>query len=435
MKFLIKGFVFRLIYTLASFLVSLFIAKFAGADRFGVLSLMIINAAFIQIITGLGTDAAIVWHGISEKMGDRNSIFSITFYSTILQLLLFVVSAFLIYGFAGRTILTGETHTNLFYAELLYFIGLVVAEKYTSLFYSQQMAALCNRLLAIVSAALFLTILIVLFFSPVIIANNPEWIFSLFVFIPAMVLVIFYHFKFTPLLKKVNRDVVKSFTNFSFIVLITNIIQFVAYRVDFWLIDYFHGRGDVGIYAQATKFSQLLWIIPVVLAGLVVPALKNKINKLSVTELISACRLLFFTHIILGVGLLGAAWILYKFFLPDIYFTGFRSLVIMLPGYLFFIITTILAAYFSANGLLKINLLGSSLCLVLILTLDLILIPKFSFTGAAIANLFTYVLTSIYFIMGMTKQTGVAFKDFFMISKSDLKIFSTRFANRNDNIE
>ena len=436
MRSLIKGFIFRIIFTVAGFLVSLLIAKLAGVDHFGVLSLMIVNAAFIQIVTGLGTDAAIVWHGISGRLEDRNKIFSFTFYTAFLQLLLFGVSAFLFFRYTGKTILSGETHTGIFYIELLYFTGLIVTEKYTALFYSQQMATLCNKLLAVVSSILLLSFLILLFFIPGLAANNPALVFGIFVFVPGIVLLLFYHGRFKPVLIKANRDGVNSFANFSFIVLITNVIQFIAFRADFWFIDYFHGKGDVGIYSQASRFSQMLWIIPGVLAGLIVPALRNEKNKLSVTELASVCRLLFFTHVFLAVIISAGAFIIYQYILPTDFFYGYPSLLLMMPGYIIFTITTVLAAFFSANRLLKINLLGSSLCCILMLSLDIILIPKLSFTGAAIANMIAYTITTVFFIAVFRKQSGLPIKEYFKLQKSDLKMLLTIFSERkNEKIE
>lgn len=427
MKFLIKGFISRIIFIAAGFLVSLLIAKLAGADHFGIISLMIVNAGFIQIVSGLGTDAAIVWHGISGKPGDSNKIFSFTVYTTLLQLLLFVVSAFLFFKYSGTTILSRERGSSIFYAELLYFSGLVITEKYAALFYSQQIAALCNKILALISSGLLFILLIVLFLSPRLVINNPEWVLSIFVFIPAIVLLFFYHGKFNPVLKKISRNTVNSFAHFSLIVLVTNLIQFIAFRVDFWFIDYFHGKADVGIYAQASKFSQMLWIIPGVFAGLIIPALKNAKDKLSVAELVSICRLLFFAHIFFAVLLAAGAFLLYQFFLPDDFFNGFSALLLMMPGYIFFIITTVLAAFFSANRLLKVNLLGSSLCCVLIIILDVLLIPGFSYTGAAIANLIAYTITTIFFIAAFRKQTGLLMQDYFKWRKSDLKILLIKF--------
>jgi O-antigen/teichoic acid export membrane protein len=416
---LLKGFVFRLIFTVAGFLVSLLIAKLAGAGRFGVLSLMIVNAAVIQIITGLGTDAAIVWHGVSGKIADRNKIFSITIYAALIQLIFFVSVAHLFFIYSGKSILSGQPGRNFITAELLYFTGLILTEKYSSLFYSQQRVALCNKLLAVCTAALLLLLLILWGSAPGIIAENASLVLSLFVFIPAVILIVYYQVKFKSVFTGIGRDDAKSFINFSFIVLVTNIIQFAAFRADFWLINYFHGKADTGIYAQAAKFSQMLWIIPAVLAGLIPPALRNEKNKLTSSELVAVCRVVWVSHIFLAILLATAAFLLYKFFLPAEYFNGFLSLLLMIPGYVLFTATVVLAAFFSAKRLLKINLQGSCLCFLLIMIPDLLLIPELSYKGAAIGNLISYSLTTAYFIAVSLKHTGMKAKDYFSIRKSD----------------
>ena len=63
---LIRGVLYRLTFQLIFFAAGMFIAAMAGPAQFGVISLMIVNAAAFLIISSLGTDAAIVWH-ISGK--------------------------------------------------------------------------------------------------------------------------------------------------------------------------------------------------------------------------------------------------------------------------------------------------------------------------------------------------------------------------------
>jgi O-antigen/teichoic acid export membrane protein len=230
--------------------------------------------------------------------------------------------------------------------------------------------------------------------------------------------------KFNPSFKNISQEEMRSFSSFSAIVLITNLIQFVAFRADYWLISIFYDHSAVGIYSQASKFAQLLWIIPGVLAGLIIPALKNEDQKLSDAKFISLCRLSFYIHIILTMLLILVSFIIYMFFLPGIYYDGFFSLILMTPGYLFFTTTTLIAAYFSANRFLKINLLGSVLCCVLIVLLDMLLIPTLSYKGAAIANLVAYSITTIYFIYRAMSIIKVSAKEFFAVKRSDFDIFS-----------
>ena len=426
MQILLRGFIFRVIFTGIGFLISLIIAKLAGASQFGTLSLIIVNAAFIHIITGLGTDAAIVWHGVAGRNYSRNKIFSFTVITAAIQLSFFYIIAILGYIFLGHTLLGGSYDLRIFFAEIVYFTGLVLMDKFLSLYYSQHEAKLCNKLLSIVTGILLLVVLIIWVIEPILIVDFPIWIYSLFVFIPAFILAFFFIIKFNPAFKNISQEEMRSFSSFSFIVLLTNIIQFIAFRADYWLISIYYDHVSLGVYAQASKFAQLLWIIPGVLAGLIIPALKNEEQKLSDPKFISLCRVSFFIHIGLTLLLIIVALIIYKFFLPSIYFNGFLSLLIMTPGYLIFTITTLLAAYFSANRLLKINLVGSMLCCVLMILSDLLLIPSLSYKGAAIANLVAYSITTAYFMFRSMSVTNVSFKDFFALKKSDFDLFSSR---------
>ena len=115
MQLLLRGFIFRVIFTAISFLVSLLIAKLAGPGQFGTLSLMIVNAALIHIITGLGTDAAIVWHGITGEKYSRDKIFSFTVSTTAIQLLFFYIIAILGFLFLGHTLLGGSVEFGIFF--------------------------------------------------------------------------------------------------------------------------------------------------------------------------------------------------------------------------------------------------------------------------------------------------------------------------------
>jgi len=430
-QLLLRGFIFRVIFTVIGFLISMLIAKLAGASQFGTLSLIIVNAALIHIITGLGTDAAIVWHGVAGTNYDRNKIFSFTLITATIQLLFFYIIAILGYLFLGQTLLGGSLDLRVFFAEIVYFTGLVLMDKFLSLYYSQHEARLCNKILSIVSGLLFLVVLIVWLIKPIYIVDFPIWIYSLFVFIPSFILAFFFIIKFNPAFKNISQEEMRSFSSFSFVVLITNLIQFVAFRADYWLISIYYDHTSLGVFAQASKFVQLLWVIPSIFTGLITPALKKENEKLTTEGLVSICRIMVFTHLILGFLLISLSAIIYKFFLPDVYYKGFFSLLIMLPGYLVYIVNIILAAYFSANRLLWVNLYGSILCCALMLLFDFLLIPRLNYIGAGIANLLTYSITIIFIIFQAKKFIKVAFKDFFIIKRSDFNIFSNKIMNTN----
>ena len=113
-------------------------------------------------------------------------------------------------------------------------------DKFLSLYYSQHEAKLCNKIISIVSGILLFIVLIIWMIRPLLIADFPIWIYSLFIFIPAFILLFYFIIKFNPAFKNISQEEMRSFSAFSAIVLITNIIQFIAFRADYWLISIYY---------------------------------------------------------------------------------------------------------------------------------------------------------------------------------------------------
>jgi Na+-driven multidrug efflux pump len=93
----------------------------------------------------------------------------------------------------------------------------------------------------------------------------------------------------------------------------------------------------------------------------------------------------------------------------------------MLPGFYFFSITLVLAAYFSAKRFLWMNFTGSLICLFIIAIADILLIPVWGITGAAWANLAAYTAASVFNILIFKIKTGIRLSDLLMIQKKDKK--------------
>ena len=416
MQQIVRGGIFRLSFTVFNFLVGLFIAAIAGTELFGILSLMIVNAAVFQIITGFGTDAAIIWHG-SSKVISKEKAFSFTFYTAILQLSFFMIAAAVSLQLTDKLFLSRQTNMGFWWAEILYFSGLVITEKYASLFYSQQKQLICNKVLSVVSF-IFLMIFGVAYFFNSIQHFNPLWFFCLMIFCQSLALVLVFHVKEKFVLTSISKNDLRSFINFSFLVFVTNTIQFLAYRADYWFIDFYKQLEDVGIYAQAVRFAQLLWVLPNIVAALILPVLAAPEGLIDEQKLLKIIKAGNWLNLFLISFLLLMSWFSYVFFIND-FASGFKSLLIMLPGYYFFSITILFAAYFSAKRMLIINFYVSFICFVLIIACDFLFIPKMGIEGAAMSNTISYTLATIFNIFMFHRLTGIDLKKLFFFEKGD----------------
>ncbi len=423
MKEIFKAGFYRLMFQAFNFLVGLFIAALAGAEMFGTISLMVVNAALLLLLTGLGTDQAIVWHGAGKKL-DANKLFTFSFVTALFQILIFLSVALFFLNITGKTVLTKSISFPDFFPELIYFSGIVLLDKYVSLLYAQHKARICNLLLAAVTG-IALLILVAARFNFTSIEINPFLFFCLLPIAQALVIVFFFHIKTPAWFSGLNKPEIKSFFNFSLLVFVSNIIQFLAYRIDYWFIEYFSNTTvQVGIYAQANRFAALLWIVPNIIAALIIPVLSSPQNKFDINEVAGITRVLNYLNLAITGFIIFSSYIVYIYFLQSSYAGGFLPLIFMLPGFYFFSITLLLAAYFSAKNILWINFTASLICLSIIVVLDYFLIPIMGIKGAAIANSIAYTASSLFTIILFLKISKLRLADIFAFKKSDWKLMA-----------
>jgi len=401
-----------------NFLVGLFIAAVSGTETFGVISLMVVNAAVFSIVTGLGADSAIVWHGASQKLNSEK-IFSFTFFSALFQVLLFLIFSLLFYRVTSRLLLSQQPYFGFYFYELIYFSGLILIDKYTSLFYASSRMEICNKLLS--GVTLFCMIGIILIRYKILDINLPPFsLLCLTTFIQAVSLVILFHSVNSRLrIVRISTHDLRSLFHFSIVVFITNLVQFFAYRADYWLINYFRSESELGIFSQANRFAQMLWVLPNILAAMLIPLIAAPGGDFNEKGVIRLVRVINYSNIlVIGIIIL-VALLTYDLFLPASFSAGLFPLLLMIPGYYFFCINILLAAFFSSRRLLWVNLIGSSLCFIVIILADLILIPPFGIQGAAIADSIAYSAAAIFSILSFMRHTSFSFADLFRIRRTD----------------
>jgi O-antigen/teichoic acid export membrane protein len=403
-----------------NFLAGLFIAAISGTEIFGVISLMVVNAAVFCIITGLGTDSAIVWHGASQKL-THERLFSFTFFSSVVQIALFVIISLFFYKTTHKLLLSRQGNFGFYFYELMYFAGLVLIDKYTSLFYAEQRIEQCNKILAAVT---FVCLIIIgMFYYGIFdLGISPFALLCIITFLQACGLFILFHWKNKKLkIVGLSQTELKSFFNFSLIVFFTNLIQFFAYRVDYWLIDFFKNSDQLGIYSQANRFAQLLWVLPNVLAAMLIPIVAFPESNFREKEVVRIIRVVNYFNILAIAGIIIIALFFYNYFLPKKFSNGFFAILLMMPGYYFFAINILLAAFFSSRRKLWINFTGSAICFMVIIVADIFLIPRYGIEGAALADSIAYSAAAIFSIILFMKHSQFSIAEFFRFDKTDWK--------------
>ena len=427
-RLLIRNIVFRGLSISAGLIVTILLTRLMGTEGYGALALLIANASVFSLVSCLGSESGITYHYAADSM-QRSKIFSIIYLIIFFQLVLLTAVEFIFYNISGHYWLIEKSEMKFLSWSLIYLFSLTIIDKYTAFLNGSHLYTLANKIV------FFTNIITLLLFGGLyFFYEKRETIFYLQIFIisnfiQALIMVIAFHwFSKQPLLfTRIAKNDWKIFFSYSSLVFVTNVIQFFAYRIDYWLVDYYSGSDALGLYSLAVRLGQLFWVLPLLFASIVFPRVADK--KMNYDGF-AFLRLLRITNAFLLLALILAA-ALANLVIPLFFGEDFRNSVTAflyrLPGIFLFSTNIMLAAYFAGINRLKVNFIGSTMCFLLVLLLDLWLIPLNGINGAAIASSIAYAAATIYSVWQFIVIGNSSLKDIFLIQRDDWKLTKNLF--------
>jgi O-antigen/teichoic acid export membrane protein len=193
---------------------------------------------------------------------------------------------------------------------------------------------------------------------------------------------------------KINIDVNywRKFLKESLPVGVSFIVTFVYFKMDTILLSLFKSSADVGIYNAAYKVIENLSFFPGMIIGLVLPIMSHSVfsNKQKFTDISNKILKLFFilvVPLIVGtlflangiVGIIGGA---------EFQESG-NVLRILILALAFIFFGNITNAMLIVGNLQKKLMYALTFCAIFNVSLNLAMIPKFSYTGAAVTSAIT----------------------------------------------
>lgn len=392
---------YRAAYLGFMFLANLLLANLLEPAGLGRLSLMVLNASLLSLISGIGSDS-MAMHSLVQQKWTYSYGVSFLAKMTLVQLAVFAVFQVLCFLLLHQTMLSAGG-SEMLWIEAIYFSGLVVTEKCLTAFYVLHRAVLYNLILFSVSVIYLLLLAVCWFVGTMLPEQSFFWLVAVHSLIQGLALVGLLHYiqgniKWETIHWRKALRIIQA----SALIMFTNVVQLFAYRIDYWLLNYFDTSFEVGLYAQANKFASLLWLLPNILAALLIP----KFSSMQQSQVSLVFRFAILLNLALTVVTAIATLIIYHYFLLPEYQSGIRAFWLMLPGYFCWALVIFFGAYFSWAGAFKTNFMASSVCLLLILIADLVLIPVLSYNGAAIANTIAYSAVLLLYLNFFRQKMG-----------------------------
>jgi O-antigen/teichoic acid export membrane protein len=383
-------------YILA-FLYTIYIARFLGADGFGILSFALSFTAIIGILADLGLSTLLVRELARDKSLTKKYIGNITLMKLILAVFTF-----------GMMVLT----INLLnypqqIIQVVYFIGLsVILSSFAQMFYSvfqayekmeyQSVGNILNNLL--IFAGIFLGIALgfnVIEFSIIYLIS------SLIVTIYSLIICLW---KFVPPTIKLEPSFWKIIIVPAIPLSLVALSSTIYFRIDSVLLSFIQGEAAVGWYNAAYKLIELLLFVPSVYTVAIFPVLSNyySSSKKNLEFIYTKSYKYLF---IVGIPIATTITVLAPEIILLLYQSGYTESILTLQ-ILIWAIPLMFLSYTNAWIFISINKQNLLLKLTFVMMvaniiLNLILIPQYSYLGAALATVITTLLgfpLELYFL-------------------------------------
>ncbi|RLF99309.1 hypothetical protein DRN58_05370 [Thermococci archaeon] len=400
---------------------SIIIARVLGPEDKGIYSLAILLPTLVFTLFNLGISPSTVYH-IGKGKYSLEKIFGNNLLLSVLNSSLGILISVIIVIFSQNTFLKD---VPLLY--LLIAMGIIPV----SLIYSYLSSILLglkefkkyNLVTLLKSLFFFVFIAVVLIGLRIGVegAISAEIISSLFVGI-----IIFVWIKKTAGRPSylLDRDYTKSLCLYGIKAHVGNILAFLNYRLDMFLVNFFLSPLAVGYYSIAVGIVEKLWLVSQSASTVLFPTIaseKSEERRKRLTPIIS--RNIFFITIIGATATYFIShWIVVLLY-SDAYLKSIKPLQILLPGVISLSLSGVLANDISARGKPLLNSYLSFFALIVNLLLNILLIPQLGINGAALASTISYSAQTIGRVIMYKKISGNSIRETIIIQKTDMKLY------------
>lgn len=373
------------IFKLISLVVTIYLARYLGTVGFGKYSFVFAYLAFFNIITDLGLQQILV----REMSRERSIVPKLIGNAYIIRLILTVIAVVLSMIIINLMSYPTDTTTYIYIAAFtLLFISF--SDFYATIFQANlrmEYDIITKLTFKVLSAGLILWIIFVL-------QGTLTQIILVLVFSEMVKTSLNYLFsrKFVKPRFEIDFGLWKYLFEEALPIALYSVIWIIHFRIDVVMLSVMQGDAPVGIYSAAYRLSEPLLLIPAALVISLFPIMSASF-KSSKERLIKSYRLgIRYILIIMLPIAMGTTLIANKIILL-IYGAEFAgsaaALQILIWALVFTSVNSVLINLLVSMGKQKLNTVSITLCAVINVIFNFILIPILSYNGAAIATVAT----------------------------------------------
>lgn len=206
---------------------------------------------------------------------------------------------------------------------------------------------------------------------------------------------------------------------------VMNSVLALVLRADVFLVNYFRGLGEAGVYAIAAQCSLLLIMFPNVVGTLIFPSVaRTKSNSAELTS--TVIRHAAALQLVLCMLAIPAAFLIPYIYGPDFAPATFQFLI-LLPGAFAIGLQMMLSQHLAGIGEIRLMPYFWIFTLLLGLALYVWAIPAYGGIGAAAASTVIYSMIFLLTLFYFGRHTGEPISHLLLLRSADARALLTRF--------
>lgn len=371
------------------------VARNLGVENNGMYAVAILLPTMLTMLLSMSINSSIVYYVNSGTFSNKG-IFTNTF-----VILLFIVAVGLGIGYAVITFFASSVFPNVS-QDILHLSIWVFPFSFLRLYLTSFLLAKENFKIYNI-ASLISPILLFLFIMSLYVFNNLDVkstiLSNLLTAVLASLVISYYVFKegFSIDLGTINGEWMKKLFSYGIRAHVSNMITFVNYRADIFLLNIFASTTSVGLYQVGVQIVERLWIVSSVLNTVLFPRLvaidKEEDKRFEIIG--KSFKIVILLTALVSLALVIFGYMFIKLFFGVEYINAYFIILALLLGVVLGAGSKVLATAIASKGKPELNAYTSFIAMILNIILNVILIPKFGYMGAAVATSIAYVANTI----------------------------------------
>jgi O-antigen/teichoic acid export membrane protein len=375
--------------------VGIWIAKYLGPERFGILSYAQSFVGIFSAIATLGLNSIIVRELVKFPYKENEIIstaFTLKFFGALITIFLINITINFVHNDKSTNtliiIISSAVIFQSFNVIDMYFQAKVMSKYivYANIF-SLLLSTIIKILLIINNAPLISFAWIILFDSIILAIGYMYW----FINIKKINIIEFF---------KLNLNTAKNLLKDSWPLILSSIVVSIYMRIDQVMIKEMLNNQSVGNYAAAVKLSEAWYFIPIIICSSLFPAIINakKTNtKLYYKRLQKLYDLMVCMAVIIAIPISFLSKLIIDLLYGNQYNLAGNVLTIHIWASIFVFLGIATGKWFITENLQIFTFYRTLGGVITNITLNFILIPKYGIIGAAIATLISQIMASYLF--------------------------------------